>query len=55
MNANTIINNDMSLEAKLKAIDEAMKQGAIDFNKKNGRPANAPVDPSELTMCESCQ
>ncbi len=55
MNANEIINKDMTLSEKLAAIDAAMKQGAEDFNKKNGRPAEAPVDPSDLTMCEGCQ
>lgn len=55
MNANEILTKEMSLEEKLAAIDAAMAQGAIDFNKKNGRPENAPVDPSDLTMCEGCQ
>lgn len=55
MNANKILDEDMTLEQKLAAIDAAMAQGAIDFNKKNGRPENAPVDPSDLTMCEGCQ
>ena len=45
----------MPLHEKLKAIDELMKTGAVEFNKKNGRPVDAPVDPSELTMCEGCQ
>lgn len=55
MNANEIINDDMTLEEKLAAIDAAMKVGAQEFNKKNGRPVDAPVDPSDLTMCEGCQ
>lgn len=55
MNASEIVNDDMTLEEKLAAIDAAMKQGAQDFNKKNGRPADAPVDPADLTMCEGCQ
>lgn len=55
MNLNGIIDDNMSLEEKLKAIDEAMKEGAKEFNKKNHRPEDAPVDPSELTMCEGCQ
>lgn len=45
----------MTLEEKLAAIDEAMKSGADKFNKENGRPLNAPVDPADLTMCEGCQ
>lgn len=55
MNANNIINDDMTLEQKLAAIDAAMKDGAKEFNRKNGRPEDAPVDPSDLTMCEGCQ
>lgn len=50
-----VITDDMSLEDKLKAIDDAMKQAQTDFNKKNGRQPGAPVDPADLTMCEGCQ
>lgn len=50
-----VITDDMSLEDKLKAIDDAMKQAQTDFNKKNGRQPDAPVDPADLTMCEGCQ
>lgn len=55
MNATEIIKDEMTLEEKLKAIDEAMIKGAAEFNLKNGRPADAPVDPADLTMCEGCQ
>ena len=55
MNANAIITDEMTLEEKLAAIDAAMATGAVEFNKKNGRPVDAPVDPSDLTMCEGCQ
>jgi len=57
MNANNVINDDMTLEEKLAAIDAAMNNKATqeDFNRKNGRPLDAPVDPSDLTMCEGCQ
>ena len=55
MNANTILNDDMSLEAKLKAIDEMMKEQQTKVNTNNGRPSDAPVDPSDLLMCEGCQ
>ena len=55
MNANNVINDEMTLEEKLAAIDAAMKTEAVEFNKKNGRPLDAPVDPSDLTMCEGCQ
>lgn len=55
MNANAVITDDMTLEQKLAAIDAAMQQAQVDFNKKNGRQADAPVDPADLTMCEGCQ
>lgn len=55
MNASQILNEDMTLEEKLAAIDAAMLKGAEEFNQKNGRPLDAPVDPSDLTMCEGCQ
>ena len=55
MNANNVINDDMTLDEKLAAIDAAMKTGAVEFNKNNGRPIDTPVDPADLTMCESCQ
>ena len=55
MNANAIIADEMSLEDKLKAIDAAVEEAKVDFNKKNGRQADAPVDPADLTMCEGCQ
>lgn len=55
MNANNIIKDEMTLEEKLAAIDVAMKESATSFNQKNGRPDDAPVDPSDLLMCEGCQ
>lgn len=55
MDASKIINDEMTLEEKLAAIDASMKSSAEEFNKKNGRPVNAPVDPADLTMCEGCQ
>lgn len=55
MNASEIVNDSMSLEEKLKAIDEAMKVAAIEMNISRGLPANAPIDPADLTMCEGCQ
>ena len=57
MNASQIISEDMTLEEKLKAIDEAIaaaqNKAKIDANKHN--TAFVPVDPSDLTMCEGCQ
>lgn len=55
MNANAVINDEMTLEQKLAAIDAAMAGAAVEFNKKNGRAVDAPVDQSYLTMCEGCQ
>lgn len=55
MNATQILNDEMTLEEKLAAIDAAMASASTDFNIKNGRPADAPVDPSDLLMCEGCQ
>lgn len=57
MNANSIINDDMSLEEKLAAIDQAMANAQAQANEEasaNGMIA-APLDPAELTMCEGCQ
>lgn len=57
MNASTIINDAMSLEEKLAAIDAAManaQQMAQDDAAARGTSA-APLDPADLTMCESCQ
>lgn len=45
----------MTLEEKLAAIDAAMIAGAAEFNKANGYAIDAPVDPSDLLMCEGCQ
>ena len=57
MNANEIVNDEMTLEEKLKAIDAAMKDNTRKkaFNLANGRQEDAPVDPQDLLMCEGCQ
>lgn len=52
---NQLNDNDLTLEEKLAAIDAAMKTEATEFNKKNGRPVDAPVDPADLTTCLGCQ
>jgi hypothetical protein len=57
MNANTIINDEMSLEEKLAAIEQAMLNAQEQANEEaaqNGTVA-APLDPADLTMCEGCQ
>lgn len=57
MNASTIINDNMTLDEKLAAIDAAMANAQAQANEdaaNNGFSA-APLDPADLTMCESCQ
>lgn len=57
MNATHIINDEMTLEEKLAAIDQAMLNAqavADDEAKAKGQTA-APLDPADLTMCEGCQ
>jgi hypothetical protein len=57
MNASTIINDTMTLEEKLAAIDAAMANAQAQANEDaaaRGTTA-APLDPADLTMCEGCQ
>lgn len=51
MNASQIINDGMTLEEKLAAIDKAMEQAVVE--KKRVNP-NAPIDPADLTICDGC-
>ncbi|MDB5168218.1 MAG: hypothetical protein JWO55_476 [Candidatus Saccharibacteria bacterium] len=56
-NANAIINDEMTLEEKLAAIDLAMKNAqemANDEAISKGLTA-APIDPQDFLMCEGCQ
>jgi hypothetical protein len=57
MNANTILNDEMSLEEKLQAISDAMEQAQSSANEAAARRGEvaAPLDPADLTMCEGCQ
>ena len=57
MNATTIINDTMSLDEKLAAIDAAMANAQIQANEDASAlgTSAAPLDPADLTMCESCQ
>ena len=58
MNASTIINDTMSLDEKLAAIDAAMANAQAQAQEdaaRNGISNAAPLDPADLTMCESCQ
>ena len=57
MNSNTILKEEMTLEEKLKAIDEMMKSAQDKADKEasaSGR-ASAPVDPASLTICDGCE
>lgn len=57
MNASQIINDDMTLDEKLSAIDAAMKamqQTANDDAKKQGTVV-APIDPALATICVGCE
>jgi len=57
MNASTIINDNMTLEEKLAAIDAAMAnaQALADEDAAAKGQVSAPLDPADLTMCEGCQ
>ena len=57
MNANALLNDDMTLEEKLQAISDAMAQAQTEANQKaaaNGQAA-APIDPASLTICDGCE
>ena len=57
MNASQIIDDTMTLEQKLAAIDQAMANAQAQANEEaatRGQVA-APLDPADLTMCEGCQ
>lgn len=57
MNATNIINDDMTLEEKLAAIDAAMKtaqENSDSERQAQGLPP-APIDPADATMCLGCQ
>lgn len=58
MNASTIINDTMTLDEKLAAIDAAMANAqaqAAEDAQARGFSVAAPLDPADLTMCDSCQ
>ena len=57
MNASTIIDDNMTLDEKLAAIDAAMaaaQSTADDQARSNGGVA-APIDPALLTICDGCE
>jgi hypothetical protein len=56
MNASTILNDDMTLEEKLAAIDAAMASAQTQFNESAAaQGSNAPFDPASLTICDGCE
>jgi hypothetical protein len=57
INASTIINDNMTLEEKLEAIDRAMANAQAQANDDAAArgQVSAPLDPADLTMCEGCQ
>lgn len=52
MNANAVISDDMTLDEKLKAIDQAMAN-AQEMAKANN--VSVPFDPALLTICDGCE
>jgi hypothetical protein len=56
-NASAIINDEMTLEEKLAAIDAAMAnaQAQADEDAASNGGVSAPVDPQDFLMCEGCQ
>lgn len=57
MNANEIIQETMTLQEKLDAIDAAMRAIQEQAQEEARRMGNiiAPLDPADLTMCDGCQ
>jgi len=57
MNATTIINDEMTLEEKLAAIDAAMAnaQAVADEQAAANGSVSAPLDPASLTICDGCE
>lgn len=60
MNASAIFGEDedkMSLEEKLAAIDQAMKnaQAVADDQAAARGQVSAPLDPASLTICDGCE
>lgn len=57
MNASNIINDNMSLEEKLAAIDQAMANAQAEASKSAAAQGivDAPLDPADLTLCFGCQ
>ena len=57
MNSNTVLNDEMSLDEKLAAIDAAMQtmQDAAKAKAESLGKVFAPLDPADLVSYEGCQ
>lgn len=57
MNASQIISDEMTLEEKLAAIDQAMANATAQAEQQAAQNGDvfAPLDPADLTICEGCQ
>ena len=57
MNASQIISDEMTLEEKLSAIEQAMQNAQTQANDDAAARGTfaAPLDPADLTMCDGCQ
>lgn len=57
MNANDIINDDMTLDEKMAAIQKALweAQKKSDEEAKAKGRVSVPVDPASLTICDGCE
>lgn len=57
MNASQIITDEMTLEEKLSAIEQAMQNAQAQANEDAAARgvSAAPVDPSLLTICDGCE
>lgn len=57
MNASQIISDEMTLEEKLSAIEQAMQNAQAQASEEAAKRgvAAVPLDPADLTMCEGCQ
>jgi len=57
MNANAILNDNMTLEEKLQAISDAMEQAQTAANEKAAQNSQvaAPIDPASMTICDGCE
>ena len=57
MNTSNLLSDDMTLDEKLAAIDQAMlnAQAMADDQASAKGQASAPVDPASLTICDGCE